>query len=155
MLRERSRACRHRGEVRPRLRSGHSLIQVAPTASGCGSTRRPRDDTAAAAATPFILEISGRTCTRRSVSSSSSKARRAWPSVSILVSSSRMRSRLTAWMRAASLRMAASVDGSISNPKRAAKRTARRRRSWSSSKRFSGWPMARMMPASRSSRPPT
>ena len=44
---------------------------------------------------------------------------------------------------------------SILNPKRAAKRTARSRRSWSSSKRCSGRPMARMMPASRSASPPT
>ena len=40
-------------------------------------------------------------------------------------------------------------------PKRAAKRTARSMRSLSSAKRSSGWPMVRMIPASRSLRPPT
>ena len=56
------------------------------------------------------------------------EARRAWPSVSILVSSSRTRSRLTALISGARRRMAAAVTGSMWKPKRAAKRTARNMR---------------------------
>ncbi len=48
--------------------------------------------------------------------------------VSILVSSSRTRSRLTAAVFGASARMDAPVSGSIAKPRRAAKRTARNMR---------------------------
>ena len=56
---------------------------------------------------------------------------------------------------AASFWIAAKVAGSMVYPKRAAKRTARSMRSLSSAKRSSGSPMVRMIPASRSLRPPT
>ena len=51
--------------------------------------------------------------------------------------------------------MAANVAGSIVYSNRAAKRTARSMRNLSSAKRCSGSPIVRMIPASRSFRPPT
>ena len=84
--------------------------------------------------TPFIAATSGRMSASRPEASNSSNPRRAPPSVRIRTSSSRMRSGETRRICACSFWMAAIVAGSISNPKRAAKRTARSMRKWSSSK---------------------
>ena len=68
---------------------------VSPAAAGCESTRRPRDETAAAAPRRACgppraaLPSAGRCCRAAQTPC------RAWPSVSILVSSSRTRSALT------------------------------------------------------------
>ncbi len=91
-----SAACPHRAAERPRPGSAGIPAPVAPEAAEYASTRRLRDGTAAAAPRPSCVATSGRTSESSPVSSSSSKALRARPSVSILVSSSRTRSRLTA-----------------------------------------------------------
>ena len=84
-------SCSSAPQARVRGASGGSCsssssvcTQTSPSGWNCGGC-----------STPFMRATSGSTSRSRPVSSSSSKARRAWPSVSILVSSSRTRSRLT------------------------------------------------------------
>src|ERR1022692_4393272 len=105
-------------------------------------------------ATPFMAATSGRMSPSSPVSSRSSKPRRAPPSVRMRASSSRTRSGETFTIRPCSRCSAAMVAGSISEPSRAANRTARIKRRWSSWKRSSGAPMARTTRRRKSSRPP-
>ena len=126
--------------------SSSSSVCTHTSPSGCHS---------GGCATPRIAATSGSTRCSNPVASSILKASAARPSVSIRVSSSRVRSRLTWPISCASTRIAAKVSRSMVNPKRAANRTARSMRSLSSVKRRIGFPIARTTPAARSSRPPT
>ena len=131
------------------------IRQVVEQQAAYAQTHRPRDETPRGCSTPFIAEISGRIGLSNPLSSNKRNARRAWPSVNMRVSSSRTRSRETTWICSASVCIAENVAGSIAYSKRAANRTARSMRNLSSPKRRSGSPMARMIPAFRSLRPPT
>ena len=79
----------------PRQRARAVRRATAPAASSCGSTHRPQDETAAAAPRHACARSPAALLSASPRWSSNSNACRAWPSVSILVSSSRTRSRLT------------------------------------------------------------
>ncbi len=126
--------------------SSSSSVCTQTSPSGCQS---------GCCSTPCMRSTSGNTSRSNPVRSSSSKAYFARPSVSIRVSSSRIRSALTWWIVVACERIALSVSASSAKPKRAAKRTARSMRNLSSAKRRAGSPIARTSPAARSRCPPT
>ena len=76
----------------PRQSRRTVLPSALPASSACESTRRLRDGIAAAARLPSSAKFREEACGSKPVSSSSSNPRRAAPSVSSLVSSSRTRS---------------------------------------------------------------
>ena len=127
-----------------------------PAAAACAQTRRPRDETPAAAATPFIAEISGSTSFSRPLSSSSRNARRRMAlgeHFREFVANPLARHHLNFVRQALDCGQRLRLRSHIRSAPRSAPRAACA--ICLLAKRRSGSPMVRIIPASRSLRPPT
>ena len=112
----------------PRQRQSRSPAPAAPAASACASTRRPRDDTAAAAATPFIRALRAAPASAdRSRPAIQKPAAHGPRSASSSAHRERARGSPHECAQPACASRAVSL-ASISNPNRAANRTARNSR---------------------------